>query len=184
MRSPDPEDPDMVEVKFETSPKMSTYLVAIVVGEYDFIESISDEGIKVRVYTPLGKTDQGKFALESSTKAITFYKDFFDVSYPLKKYDCIAISDFQCGAMENWGLVTFRETAVLVDPENSSAGTKQVVAIVVTHEMAHQWFGNLVTMEWWTHLWLMKDLLPLWSTLAPTISSQGLTSGLSLCQTP
>ena len=130
------------KVTFDTSPKMSTYLVAIVVGEYEFVETVSEEGIKVRVYTPLGKKEQGQFALQTSAKAITYYKDFFGISYPLKKYDCIAIADFQCGAMENWGLVTFRESAVLVDPSNSSAGTKQWVAIVVTHEMAHQWFGR------------------------------------------
>ena len=92
---------------------------------------------------------QGKFALDTSVKAITYYKDFYGISYPLKKYDCIAIADFAMGAMENWGLVTFRESAVLVDPASTSAGTKQWVAIVVNHEMAHQWFGNLVTMEWW-----------------------------------
>ena len=140
-------------VKFETSPKMSTYLVAIVVGEYDYVED-TQGSVKVRVYTPLGKTEQGRFALESSKRAIQFYNDFFGVPYPLKKYDCIAIADFQCGAMENWGLVTFRESAVLADPANTSSSSKQWIAIVVTHEMAHQWFGNLVTMEWWTHLWL------------------------------
>jgi len=150
----DPETPDYKVVSFDTTPLVSTYLIAIVVGEYEHVEGVSEEGIKVRVYTPLAKKEQGEFALDASIKAITYYKDFFGISYPLKKYDCIAISDFQCGAMENWGLVTFRETAVLVDPENTSAGTKQWVAIVVTHEMAHQWFGNLVTMEWWTHLWL------------------------------
>jgi len=150
----DPERPDYKVVSFETTPMVSTYLIAIVVGEYEYVEGVSEEGIEVRVYTPLNKRDQGRFALDASAKAITYYKDFFGISYPLKKYDCIAISDFQCGAMENWGLVTFRETAVLVDAENTSAGTKQWVAIVVTHEMAHQWFGNLVTMEWWTHLWL------------------------------
>ena len=98
-----------------------------------------EDGTLVRVYTPVGKTEQGKFTLDTSVKAISYYTDFFGVSYPLPKYDCIAIADFQMGAMENWGLVTFRETAVLVDPKNTSAQTKQWVAIVVTHEMAHQW---------------------------------------------
>ena len=149
----DEETSDYRVVKFETSPKMSTYLVAIVVGEYDYVED-SQGSVKVRVYTPLGKTEQGRFALETSKRAIQFYNDFFGVPYPLKKYDCIAIADFQCGAMENWGLVTFRESAVLADPANTSSSSKQWIAIVVNHEMAHQWFGNLVTMEWWTHLWL------------------------------
>jgi puromycin-sensitive aminopeptidase len=143
--SKDDEDPIAYRVvHFDKSPQMSTYLVAIVVGEYEAIEDKSKEGTLVRVYTPMGKTEQGKFALDTSVKAITFYKDFFGVSYPLPKYDCIAIADFQCGAMENWGLVTFRETAVLVDPENTSTNTKQWVAIVVTHEMAHQWFGKQI----------------------------------------
>jgi len=150
----DPETPGYKVISFDTTPIMSTYLVAVVVGEYDYVEGESEEGIKVRVYTPLGKKEQGKFALETSVKAITYYKDFYGISYPLKKYDCIGLADFAMGAMENWGLVTFRETAVLVDPASTSAGTKQWVAIVVNHEMAHQWFGNLVTMEWWTHLWL------------------------------
>ena len=151
----DDEDPIAYRVcHFDKSPKMSTYLVAFIVGEFEAVEGKSKDGILVSVYTPMGKTEQGKFALDTSIKAITYYKDFFGVPYPLPKYDCIAIADFQMGAMENWGLVTFRETAVLVDPKNTSASTKQWVAIVVTHEMAHQWFGNLVTMEWWTHLWL------------------------------
>jgi len=149
----DEDTSDYRVVKFETSPKMSTYLVAIVVGEYDYVED-SQGSVKVRVYTPLGKTEQGRFALETSKRAIQFYNDFFGVPYPLEKYDCIAIADFQCGAMENWGLVTFRESAVLADPANTSSSSKQWIAIVVNHEMAHQWFGNLVTMEWWTHLWL------------------------------
>ena len=149
----DQKDSGYKVVKFETSPQMSTYLVAIVVGEYEYVED-SQGDVRVRVYTPLGKTEQGRFALESSKRAIQFYNDFFGVPYPLKKYDCIAIADFQCGAMENWGLVTFRESAVLADPANTSSSSKQWIAIVVTHEMAHQWFGNLVTMEWWTHLWL------------------------------
>ncbi len=139
----DEEDPIAYRVcHFDKSPIMSTYLVAIIVGEFEACETKSKEGILVRVWTPVGKTEQGQFSLECSSRAITYYKDFFGVEYPLPKYDCIAIADFQCGAMENWGLVTFRETAVLVDPANTSTSTKQWVAIVVNHEMAHQWFGK------------------------------------------
>jgi len=152
----DPEDPGCKVVKFATTPIMSTYLVAIVVGEFDYIEDISEEGITVRVYSPLGKKEQGRFALECAVKSITFYSKFFNVPYPLAKYDMIAIPDFNGGAMENWGLVLYRETCILVDPLNSSQSSKQWVAIVVCHETAHQWFGNLVTMEWWTHLWLKE----------------------------
>uniref|UniRef100_A0A672SI51 Aminopeptidase n=1 Tax=Sinocyclocheilus grahami TaxID=75366 RepID=A0A672SI51_SINGR len=153
-RKPYPEDHSLVEVKFATTPIMSTYLVAFVIGEYDFVESQSSDGVTVRVYTPVGKAEQGKFALEVATKTLPFYKDYFSVPYPLPKIDLIAIADFAAGAMENWGLVTYRETALLIDPKNSCASSRQWVALVVGHELAHQWFGNLVTMEWWTHLWL------------------------------
>merc|ERR1712136_121162 len=92
--------------------------------------------------------------LEVGVKALPFYKDYFGIAYPLPKVDMIAIADFCAGAMENWGLVTYRETAILIDENSSSASTRQWVALVVSHELAHMWFGNLVTMEWWTHLWL------------------------------
>ncbi|XP_040185729.1 puromycin-sensitive aminopeptidase [Rana temporaria] len=149
-----PDDNNLVEVKFARTPIMSTYLVAFVVGEYDFVEARSSDGVLVRVYTPVGKAEQGKFALEVAAKTLPFYKDYFNVPYPLPKIDLIAIADFAAGAMENWGLVTYRETALLIDPKNSCSSSRQWVALVVGHELAHQWFGNLVTMEWWTHLWL------------------------------
>ncbi|XP_017135362.1 puromycin-sensitive aminopeptidase isoform X3 [Drosophila miranda] len=141
-------------VRFDRTPIMSTYLVACVVGEYDFVEGKSEDGIIVRVFTPVGKREQGQFALDVATKVLPFYKDYFNIAYPLPKMDLIAISDFSAGAMENWGLVTYRETFVLVDPKNTSLMRKQSIALTVGHEIAHQWFGNLVTMEWWTHLWL------------------------------
>uniref|UniRef100_A0A674P9K5 Aminopeptidase n=1 Tax=Takifugu rubripes TaxID=31033 RepID=A0A674P9K5_TAKRU len=153
-RKPYPDDENLLEVKFATTPIMSTYLVAFVIGEYDFVESQSSDGVTVRVYTPVGKAEQGKFALEVATKTLPFYKEYFSVPYPLPKIDLIAIADFAAGAMENWGLVTYRETALLIDPKNSCSSSRQWVALVVGHELAHQWFGNLVTMEWWTHLWL------------------------------
>lgn len=145
---------DTKTVKFATTPVMSTYLVAIVVGEYDYVEDTSKDGVLVRVYTPVGKKEQGVFALEVASKVLPYYKQYFNIAYPLPKIDLIAIADFSAGAMENWGLVTYRETCLLVDPQNTSAVSKQWIALVVGHELAHQWFGNLVTMEWWTHLWL------------------------------
>ncbi|XP_050738577.1 puromycin-sensitive aminopeptidase-like isoform X2 [Eriocheir sinensis] len=153
-REPHESDPTLQVVKFATSPLMSTYLVAVVVGEYDYVEDTSADGIKVRVYTPVGKQEQGKFALDVATKVLPYYKEYFNIAYPLPKIDLIAIADFSVGAMENWGLVTYRETCLLVDPHNTSASQRQWIALVVGHELAHQWFGNLVTMEWWTHLWL------------------------------
>ncbi|XP_011349925.1 puromycin-sensitive aminopeptidase isoform X2 [Ooceraea biroi] len=139
---------------FERTPIMSTYLVAVVVGDFDYIEDTSSDGVLVRVYVPKSKKEQGQFALEVATKVLPYYKTYFGIAYPLPKIDLIAIADFSSGAMENWGLVTYRETCLLVDPQNTSAVRKQWIALIVAHELAHQWFGNLVTMEWWTHLWL------------------------------
>ncbi|XP_043289378.1 puromycin-sensitive aminopeptidase isoform X2 [Venturia canescens] len=141
-------------LKFQRTPIMSTYLVAVVVGEFDYVEDKTSDGVLVRVYTPKTKEEQGRFALETAIKVLPYYNEYFGLSYPLPKMDLIAIADFSAGAMENWGLVTYRETCLLVDPENTSAVQKQWIALVVAHELAHQWFGNLVTMEWWTHLWL------------------------------
>ncbi|KAK7501330.1 hypothetical protein BaRGS_00007455 [Batillaria attramentaria] len=147
-------DANLKVVSFERTPIMSTYLLAFVVGEFDYVEGRDSDGVLMRVYTPSGKKEQGQFALEVAVKTLPFYKDYFGIAYPLPKMDLIAIADFSAGAMENWGLVTYRETALLVDPKNTSARVRQWVALVVGHELAHQWFGNLVTMEWWTHLWL------------------------------
>lgn len=146
-------DLSKVEVRFEKSPIMSTYLLAFVVGPFEYIEG-TDGRRPIRVYTTPGKTEQAKFALEVACKSLIYYEDYFNVKYPLPKMDMIAIPDFSAGAMENWGLVTYRETCLLVDPGNTATSRKQWVALVVAHEFAHQWFGNLVTMEWWTHLWL------------------------------
>ena len=151
---PNSSNAELKDVKFGVTPIMSTYLVAFIVGEFDYVEGKSADGVDVRVYTPVGKKDQGLFALEVTVKTLPYYKDYFNIAYPLPKMDLIAISDFASGAMENWGLVTYRETCLLVDPKNTSADRKQWIALVVGHELAHQWFGNLVTMEWWTHLWL------------------------------
>lgn len=142
-----------ITVTFQKSPKMSTYLLAFIVGPFSYIEG-TDGKRPVRVYTTPDKIEQGRYALDVAIKSLTFYEKYFDVDYPLPKMDLIAIPDFVSGAMENWGLVTYRETALLVDPINTSTSQKQYVALVVAHELSHMWFGNLVTMEWWTHLWL------------------------------
>ena len=106
-------------------------------------------GVAVRCYTPPGKVAQGEFALDVATKALDFYDDYFDEPYPLPKLDMVAIPEFAAGAMENWGVVTYREVDLLIDQGSASSQQKQRVASVVTHELAHQWFGNLVTMQWW-----------------------------------
>ncbi|CAF3332001.1 unnamed protein product [Rotaria socialis] len=149
-----PEDKEWKITKFDRTPIMSTYLVAYVVGEYDYVETKDSNGVSMRVYTPVGKKEHGNFALDIASKVLPFYAEYFNIKYPIAKADQIAISDFAMGAMENWGLVTYRETALLIDPKFSSMDSRQRVAIVVAHELAHQWFGNLVTMDWWTDLWL------------------------------
>ena len=141
-------------VTFEPTPKMSTYLLAFIVGRFEYIEAKTKSNVKVRVFTTYGKKHQAQFALETARKCLEFYENYFRIKYPLPVLDLIAIPDFASGAMENWGAVTFRETALLADPELSSTANKQHVALVIAHELAHMWFGNLVTMEWWTHLWL------------------------------
>mmetsp|Transcript_26049 Transcript_26049/g.42016 ORF Transcript_26049/g.42016 Transcript_26049/m.42016 type:complete len:900 (+) Transcript_26049:614-3313(+) len=141
-------------VVFEETPKMSTYLLAFCVGEFEYVESTTKHGVLIRVYTTPGKKDQGGFALEVGQKALDFFDDLFEIPYPLPKLDMIAIPEFAMGAMENWGLVTYREVDLLIDSVRASSAQKQRVASVVAHELAHQWFGNLTTMLWWDGLWL------------------------------
>merc|ERR1712166_3970 len=140
--------------RFSDTPIMSTYLVAWCVGEFDFIQDQSSRGVVVRVYTPPGKMAQGRFALDIACKTLDFYEEYFGIEYPLAKLDMIAITEFAAGAMENWGLVTYRVVDLLIDADTASSKQKQRVCEVVAHELAHQWFGNLVTMNWWDDLWL------------------------------
>ena len=139
---------------FEPTPRMSTYLVAFVIGDMSYKEAKTTRGVCVRTYSTPDNLDYTDFALETAVKCIDFYEDYFGIEYPLAKSDLLALPDFSSGAMENWGCITFREQCMLVDPKNTSLGTKQYVALVVAHELAHMWFGNLVTMRWWTDLWL------------------------------
>lgn len=139
---------------FEKTPKMSTYLLAFVVGDFDHIKSETSDGILTQIYTPKSKSHLGKYALDVATKVIPYYKQYFKIPYPLPKIDLLSVIDFAFGAMENWGLIIFREMCLLVDVENTSTTRKQRIALVVGHEIAHQWFGNLVTMKWWDDLWL------------------------------
>lgn len=140
--------------EFETTPKMSTYLLAFVYGEMKFREQKSKRGVVVRTYATPDNVEITDFALDTAVKILDFYNDYFGIDYPLPKCDLIALPDFAAGAMENWGCITFREQALLVDPKHTSLGNKQYVALVIAHELAHQWFGNLVTMRWWSDLWL------------------------------
>lgn len=141
-------------VTFNTSPAMSTYLVAFIVGELNYIET-KEFRVPVRVYAPPGQDiEHGRFSLDLAAKTLAFYEKVFGIDFPLPKMDQVAIPDFAQGAMENWGLVTYRVVDLLLDQKASGAAAKERVAEVVQHELAHQWFGNLVTMDWWEGLWL------------------------------
>lgn len=147
-------DDKKVKHTFARTPKMSTYLLAWCIGKFETLNTKSGSGIDVRVHTSLGKKDGGKFALGVAAKCLNYFEDFFGIKYPLKKLDLVALPDFAAGAMENWGLINFRETCLLVDKKNTALTNQQFVAVIIAHEIAHQWFGNLVTMAWWDDLWL------------------------------
>jgi aminopeptidase N len=147
------------KVAFEKTPAMSTYLAAWAVGDFTYVEDFTKrqyngKNLPVRVYTTRGLEEQGRFALEHAHKTLDYFSDIFGIEYPLPKSDLLAVSEFAMGAMENWGLVTYRTTAVLYEEGKSDARFQNRVAYVVAHELAHQWFGNLVTMDWWNELWL------------------------------
>ncbi|XP_039614291.1 endoplasmic reticulum aminopeptidase 2-like isoform X2 [Polypterus senegalus] len=144
----------LVEDYFNVTKKMSTYLVAYIVCDFRSVSANTSSDIKVSVYAVPEKWNQTQYALEVAVKILEFFENYFNISYPLPKLDLIAIPDFQSGAMENWGLITYRETSLLYDAQTSSLSDKQWVTKVIAHELAHQWFGNLVTMDWWNDLWL------------------------------
>lgn len=145
-------------VTFETTPIMSTYLLAWAVGDFEYVEAFTErkyggKQLPVRVYTTRGLKEQGRWALEHAPKIIDYFSEQFGIDYPLPKSDILAVHEFTHGAMENWGLVTYRLTAILFDEKLSDSRYKNRIAYVVAHELAHQWFGNLVTMDWWDELW-------------------------------
>ena len=141
-------------VNYAPTMKMSTYLVAFVVGPFEETSPVDVLGTPLRIVYPIGKGHLAQLALESGEFALRFFSEYFDIAYPGDKLDMIAIPDFAFGAMENLGCITYRETALLVDPASASLSEMQRVAEVVAHEIAHMWFGDLVTMEWWEGIWL------------------------------
>ncbi|MGB8847893.1 MAG: M1 family aminopeptidase, partial [Terracidiphilus sp.] len=140
-------------VTFETTPKMSTYLLAFMVGDFQCTSGDQD-GVKLRVCATPDKVALTPFAMNIAKFALHYYDNYFGIRYPLKKLDFIGIPDFEAGAMENFGAITFRETDLLLDPRTATFRAQRNATLAIVHEMAHQWFGDLVTMQWWDNIWL------------------------------
>jgi aminopeptidase N len=164
---------DKHTLKFSTSPKMSTYLVAMAVGDFECLSGTAD-GTPIRVCATPDKKHLGRFALEAAEFTVSFYNKYFSIKYPFEKLDIVAVPDFAAGAMENTGAIFYRERLLLVDESKVSVDAKRSVASVLAHEIAHHWFGDLVTMKWWDDIWLnegfatwmenkpVRDLRPTW----------------------
>lgn len=161
------EEDGQLVTAFQTTPRMSTYLLAWVTGELHRRTAQTKDGVEVNVWaTPAQPSEGLDFALDIAARTIEFYNDYFDTAYPLPKSDHVALPDFSSGAMENWGLITYREIALLADPKTTSISSKQYIATVIAHELAHQWFGNFVTMKWWDDLWLNESFATMIEYLA------------------
>lgn len=152
------ENGDSHTTTFEKTPRMSSYLLAFVIGELHKKTARTKSGVEVNVWaTPAQNENTLDFALDIATRSIDFYDEYFGVKYPLPKSDHVALPDFSSGAMENWGLITYRESCLLADPELTPESSRRFIATVIAHELSHQWFGNLVTMNWWNDLWLNES---------------------------
>ena len=152
------ENGDSLTTTFEKTPRMSSYLLAFVIGELHKKTARTKSGVEVSVWaTPAQNENTLDFALDIATRSIDFYDEYFGVKYPLPKSDHVALPDFSSGAMENWGLITYRESCLLADPELTPESSRRFIATVIAHELSHQWFGNLITMNWWNDLWLNES---------------------------
>lgn len=173
---------------FEPTPVMSTYLLAFVTGDMGFKEAKTKHGTIVRSYATPNNAKLTAYSVDVAVRTLEFFEDYFGVAYPLPKLDMVALPDFSSGAMENWGLVTYRESVMLVDEASTGIETRQQVALVIAHELSHQWFGNLVTMKWWDDLWLNESfanmmeyraidaLYPEWHIWETFVSHEGVSA--------
>ncbi len=153
---------------FHTTPRMSSYLVAFVAGDLQRATTKTKNDVEVNVYaTKVHRPEALSWALEHAARTIEYFDEYFGVPYPLPKSDHVALPDFSSGAMENWGLITYREMALLADPATTTISAKRYIAEVVAHELSHQWFGNLVTMKWWDNLWLNESFATIMEYLPP-----------------
>ncbi len=178
-----------LETSFEKTPLMSTYLLAFVIGEIHKKTDKTKSGVEVNAWATVAQPNSSlDFALDVAVKSIEFFEDYFDTPYPLPKADHVALPDFSSGAMENWGLITYRERVMLAYEGDSAQSTREQIALVIAHETSHQWFGNLVTMKWWNNLWLNESfanmmeyacidrIFPEWHVWETFIASEGLGS--------